>query len=77
MLKLSRAQWAGVWCAAVLVLSAGAVGAGAGITLGNGVMVLVALLTPPSVMFLIWRPPPKTVAEVLYDARAVRHGDPQ
>jgi len=76
MLNLSREQWAGVWCAAVLVLSAGAVVAGVGITPGNVVLVLLACLAPPAVMLLIWRgPPPQTVAELLYDANAPATGD--
>ena len=77
MANLSREQWAGAWCVAVLVLSIGALAAGAGITVTNGVVMLVALLTPPSIMFLIWHPPPQTVAEVLYDASADAKGDPR
>jgi hypothetical protein len=76
MLNLSRGQWAGVWCGAVLVLSAGAVAAGVGITFGNIVLVLLACLAPPAVMLLVWRgPPPQTVAELLHDANAPATGD--
>jgi len=56
-------------------MSAVALAVGAAFTPGNGVVMLVALLVPPSVMYLVWRPPPKTVAEVLYDAAAAAKGD--
>jgi hypothetical protein len=76
MLNPSRGQWAGIWCAAVLVLSAGAVAAGVGITFGNVVLMLLACLAPPAIMLLVWRgPPPQTVAELLYDAKAPATGD--
>ena len=70
MVNLSRKQWAGAWCAAVIVASAGAVAFGAGITVGNGVIFLLACLVPPAVMLLVWRPPPATVAQLLYDVNA-------
>jgi hypothetical protein len=70
MVNLSRKQWAGAWCAAVIVASAGAVAFGAGITVGNGVLFLLACLVPPAVMLLVWRPPPATVAQLLYDVNA-------
>ena len=70
MLNLSREQWAGAWCAAVLILCGVAAAAGVGVTLSNAAVGLVALLAPPSVMLLVWRgPPPQNVTEMLYDAR--------
>jgi hypothetical protein len=76
MLNLAREQWAGVWCVAVLALSAGAVAAGVGITFGHVVLVPLACLVPPAVMLLVWRgPPTQTVAELLHDANAPATGD--
>jgi len=67
MSKLTREQWAGAWCAAIVVLSACAVALGAGITVGNGVLALGVLAAPPTVMLLVWSgPPPQTVTEMLY-----------
>ena len=58
------------WCAVVIGAGAGAVALGAGITAGNGVLFLLACLAPPAVMLMVWRPPPPTVAQVLYDVNA-------
>jgi hypothetical protein len=68
MLKdLSRARVAGAWCAALLVIGALSVVAGAPVSISNVELWLVACLVPPSVMMLMWRgAPPRTVAEVLY-----------
>ncbi len=68
MLKdISRARLAGIWWAAVIVIGACGVVAGAGITLSNGALLLVAGLVPPAVMLLVWRgAPPVTVAELLH-----------
>jgi hypothetical protein len=75
MVNLSRKQWAVAWCAAVIAASAGAVALGAGITAANGVLFLVAGVVPPAVMLLVWRPPPPTVAELLYDVNAGLRSD--
>jgi hypothetical protein len=68
MLKnISRARLLGVWCAAVIVLGAWSVGAGAALTLSNGELWLLTCLVPPAVMLLVWRgAPPRTVAELLH-----------
>ena len=68
MLKnISRTQVVGAWVAAVLVLMAGSIVAGAHLTVGTGALWLVASVMPPGVMLLLWHgAPPVTVAEVLY-----------
>ena len=67
MVNISRKQWAIAWCGTVIGAGAGAVALGAGITVSNGVRFLLACLVPPAVMLLVWRPPPSTVAQLLYD----------
>ena len=65
--NISRLRVVGAWCALVLVIAALSVVAGAGITLSNGELLLVACLAPPAVMLLVWRgAPPATVAELLH-----------
>jgi hypothetical protein len=57
----------GAWVAAIVVIGAGSVVLGAGITLGNGALWLVLCLVPPTIMLLVWRgPPPATIAELLH-----------
>jgi hypothetical protein len=64
---MSPARLAGAWCAAVVVIAAGSVVAGAAITVSHAELLLVACLVPPAVILLKWRgAPPRTVAEVLY-----------
>ena len=55
--QVSRARWAGRWCAAVTVLGACGVVGGADISTGNGELWLIACLMPPAVMLLVWRNP--------------------
>jgi hypothetical protein len=75
MVNISRKQWSIVWCAVVIGAGAGAVALGAGITVGNGVLFLLACLGPPAVVLLVWRPPPSTVAQLLYDVNARPRSD--
>jgi hypothetical protein len=64
---LSRAQMVGLWCAAVVVIAACGVVAGASVSLDNGALLLVVGLMPPAVMLAVWRgAPPLTVAELLH-----------
>ena len=70
MMNLSRKQWAIAWCAAVSAASAAALAFGLRVTIGNGVLFLLSCLLPPTVMLLVWRPPPSTVAQLLYDVNA-------
>jgi hypothetical protein len=65
--NVSRAQWAGRWLAAIVVMFASSIVLG-GSTTGNATALwLFACLAPPTVMMLVWRgAPPLTVAEVLY-----------
>jgi len=70
MVNISRKQWAMAWCAVVIGAGGGAVALGAGITVGNGVLFLLACLAPPAVMLMVSRPPRPTVAQVLYDVNA-------
>jgi hypothetical protein len=66
--KLSRAQMAGLWCAAVVTTAAASVAGGAPTTSGAVELWLAACLVPPAVMLLVWRgAPPVTVAELLHD----------
>ena len=75
MVNLSRTQWAIAWCAAVSTATAAALAFGVRVTVGNGVLFLLACLAPPAVMLLVWRPPPSTVAQLLYDANARRRSE--
>ena len=72
MLKdLSRARLAGAWCAALIVIGAFSVAAGAPVTISAIELWLVTCLVPPMVMLIAWRgAPPRTVAEVLYAANS-------
>jgi hypothetical protein len=66
--KLSRAQMAGLWCAAVVTIAAASVAGGAPTTSGAVELWLAVCLVPPAVMLLVWRgAPPVTVAELLHD----------
>ena len=69
MVNLSRKQWV-IGCAMASTAIAGAVAFGAGMTLFNGVLFFLLGLVPPAVMLLVWRPPPSTVAQLLYDVNA-------
>ena len=65
--NLSRARLVGTWFAAVAVVFACSVIAGAPMTVGALELWLVVCLVPPAVMLLVWRgAPPETVAELLY-----------
>jgi hypothetical protein len=65
--NISRLQVVGAWCALVFVIAAVSVVAGAGLTLGNVELLLVAGIAPSAVLLLIWRgAPPATVAELLH-----------
>ena len=70
MFKTSTERLAVGWAAAILLLTGGAVAAGARVTAANGILALVACAVPPAVMLLVWRPAPPTVAEVLHAVNA-------
>lgn len=69
MLKdFSRTRLVGAWLAAMVVIGACGVVAGAAVTVSNAGLLLFACVAPPAVMLLVWRgAPPLTVAELLYD----------
>ena len=75
MVNISRKKWAVAWCVAVIAAGAGAVAFGAGLTIGNGVLFLAVCVVPPTIMMLVWRPPPSTVAQLLYDVNARPRSD--
>ena len=63
----ARAQLVGAWVAAVLVMMACTVVAGAAITISSAELWVLACLMPPGVMLLLWHDdPPVTVAELLH-----------
>lgn len=65
--NVSRAQWAGRWLAAMVVMFASSIVLGGPSTANATALWLLACLAPPTVMMLVWRgAPPPTVAEVLY-----------
>ena len=68
MLKnISRTQLVGAWVAAVMVLLACSVVAGATLTFSTAQLWLVAGVVPPAILLILWRgAPPATVAEVLH-----------
>ena len=72
MLKqVSRARLTGAWCAAMAVMAACGVVAGAPLTIGTLELLAAAILVPPAVMMLVWRGAPvQTVAELLYAVEA-------
>jgi len=64
---VSRARWAGAWCAGVVVIGACSLVAGGTMSLRNAAFLLVTGLAPAAVMMLVWRGPPTiTVAKLLY-----------
>jgi hypothetical protein len=69
LMNISRTQLVGTWIAAVAVLFAGSIVAGAAMTVSIGQLWFVTGVIPPVIMLLLWRgAPPATVAEVLYAA---------
>jgi hypothetical protein len=68
MLKnISRTQLFATWVAAVIVMMACSVVAGADTTIGIGQLWLAAGVVPPAVILLLWHGvPPVTVAELPY-----------
>src|SRR5258705_4513803 len=65
--NISRWRLIGMWFAAVAVVFACSVIAGAPMTTGAAELWLVGCLVPPVVTLLVWRgAPPETVAELLY-----------
>jgi hypothetical protein len=65
--SVSRAQWVGAWVAAVIVMMACSVIAGAHLTLGASELWLVVGVVPPGVLLLLWHGArPVTIAELLY-----------
>jgi len=65
--SISRTQWVGGWCAAVVVVAGASVVGGAAMTVNAAELWLVACLAPPAVLLLVWRgAPPVTVAELLH-----------
>lgn len=68
---ISRAQLVAAWCAAVIVIGACSVAAGAALTLGNAEWWVATCLVPPAIMLLVWKgAPPVTVAELLYSVNS-------
>jgi hypothetical protein len=64
---VSRGRLIGAWCAAVIVLGAYGVVAGAALTINNGELWLLTCVVPPAVLLLVWRGgSPVTVAEPRY-----------
>jgi hypothetical protein len=69
MLKnISRPQLIAAWFAVIVVLFALTVIWGAVPSVSAGAFWLLACLSPPAVLLLVWRAPTQTVAELLYDA---------
>jgi hypothetical protein len=65
--NFSRTRLAGAWCAAIGVLGACGVVAGAALTTSSLELLLATCFVPPAVMLLVWRgAPPATVAELLH-----------
>jgi hypothetical protein len=67
--NISRARVIGAWCAAIVLIGASALVAGAAPTAANGELLLVAGLMPPAVLLFLWRDAPvASVSELLHAA---------
>jgi hypothetical protein len=75
MLKnVSRLQVVAAWLAAIVVLFALSVVWGANLSVDRSELWLLACIAPPAVMWLVWRAPTQTVAELLYEANQQNEG---
>ena len=65
--SLERNTAIAAWIAALVAIAAAGALSGASITLGAGIIWLVACVVPSAVTLAVWRgAPPPTVAEVLH-----------
>jgi len=65
--SLERNTAIAAWVAALVAIAAAGALSGASITLGAGIIWLVACVVPSAVTLAVWRgAPPPTVAEVLH-----------
>jgi hypothetical protein len=69
MLKhITRSRMIQVWFAAVALVVAAGIAAGAAMTMGTGAMLAALCLVPPAMILMLWPGvEPPTIAEVLHD----------
>lgn len=65
-MSLSRVQWICGWFTAIAVAIVGGLAIGVTMALSTGALLLAASLVPPTVMLIVWRDAPATVAQVLH-----------
>ena len=62
---LTRSRLIQIWFVAVAVAIAAGVAFGVTVGMSTGVLLLAGCLVPPTILFIMWRDAPPTVAEVL------------
>ena len=72
--EISRKRAVGVWFAAVAAIIASLVAMGVTVSVSMTALVLTLSLLPPAVMFVLWRAPPPTIAEILHTANMPKEG---
>jgi hypothetical protein len=72
--EISRKRVVGLWFAAVAAIIASLVAMGVTASVSTTALVLTLSLLPPAVMFVLWRAPPPTIAEILRTANTPKEG---
>ena len=66
--EMTRTRLIQLWFGVVGVAALIAFAMGASITVSNAAVLAAVCLVPPTIVMLLWRAQPQTVAEVLHDA---------
>jgi len=64
---MTRSSVIRLWFGAVLLVVVAGMAYGAAVTIGTGALLLALCLVPPAIILMLWRVPPRTIAEVLHD----------
>ena len=64
---MTRSRLIQIWFAAVLLVVVAGMAYGAAVTIGTGALLVALCLVPPAIILMLWRVPPRTIAEVLHD----------
>jgi hypothetical protein len=72
--EISRKRVVGLWFAAVAAIIATLVAMGVTVSVSTTALVLTLSLLPPAVMFVLWRAPSPTIAEILRTANTPKEG---
>ena len=72
--EISRKRVVGLWFAAVAAIIASLVAMGVTVSVSTTALVFTLSLLPPAVMFVLWRAPSPTIAEILHTANTPKEG---